>query len=94
MVKFSKLSNLIFFFQFSKFLNFENLLIFLIEEFRIFDHFSKLVNYSNFWNWGAVEISNEQNNLERLIFSNLKIANFKNYEVQSLNFFINKIIFF
>ena len=94
MVKFSKLSNLIFFFQFSKFLNFENLLIFLIEEFRIFDHFSKLVNYSNIWNWGAVEISNEQNNLERLIFSNLKIANFKNYEVQSLNFFINKIIFF
>ena len=31
---------ILFFFQFSKLLNFENSLIFEIEQFRIFDHFS------------------------------------------------------
>ena len=34
------------------------MLIFLIEEFRIFDNFSEFVNYSNFGNWLVFQIGN------------------------------------
>ena len=41
--------------------------------------------------WVGGEMLNEQINLERPIFRNLKIANVKSYEVQLFDFFIYEI---
>ena len=43
--------------------------------------------------WVGGEMLNEQINLERPIFRNLKIANVKSYEVQLFDFFIHEIFF-